>query len=306
MRYGKILVLLFFAMFFVREAKSSNLQIFRFCKQVDIIANAIIASDNDTVILADFNSVNSINLDNFVINWSYDIPGFLVSKPRVEQNKIILETSQKNEDQKNLLTSQSEITQTILNVNSGIPLEVTKLKKKNIDINSIDYQLDINQFINDRFSIRENPTVIKNNTEDLIFGFKNGSILFINRKSRMPVWKKKVGGEITSIIVLRNGILVGSKDNFLYLLDRKNADIIWKKRVSGRILNLFALEKNLVAISIGDSNEVLLIEANTGSDVGKIMKEFPEKILAIENYAQSDLILLTDSNLTLYSVGKCK
>jgi len=304
-KFGKVFILSSLILLFRVDAIGSNPKIFRICKQLKIQGTELIASDNNTIIINSKKIIYAINLDNFTKSWEYETAGSLLSKPILKQNILILETYQQD---KKINKNSSKITQTKLNINTGIPVEVVQTNKENNDPNfSTENLLSKIERISPNIELLDEiPVITVDHKKKLILGYKNGTILLLKKETGLPIWKTRVGGEVTNAAILENGILISSKDNFLYLLDDKTANNIWKKRSSGRILNFFFAENNNVAILTNDSEEIPIIDVITGFESGKIIKNFTGRLLDIKSFSPNKLLVLTESDLLLYSADKCE
>lgn len=328
---NSLIVLCFYSLFFCVEIKAKNIKrdlanqnpkIFRLCGKLEMTAREIFASDNNIIILRTNSNIIGIDSVSFLKTWSYEIAGDLYSQPKLEDKRLIFETIDRKEDTLNSLTKEDivQISKTILNVETGIPTEVTKRNeiKNNKNTSEANFQknqnsqsnktiTELSKSLNSDLS-KENSklTVLEELENKTLLGYNNGELILLNNSTKLPIWKTKVGGEITDIKLMKGRVLTSSKDNFLYLLNLDNANKIWKKRMPGQILKTLIIDENLAGTMNLNSDKIHLIYLNSGNDAGTIIPEHEIKVLEIKKISEYDLILLTELGVSLYSENKCR
>lgn len=124
-------------------------------------------------------------------------------------------------------------------------------------------------------------------------------------KQNLLNWKIKIGGEITSISLSNDKILISSNDNFVYLLSNLNGKKIWKKRLAGRIIGKTMLDENFATFLTNSSNSFEIISLKNGKTSNKILLEddlyFVSEPLLVDN----KLIIPTQKGILAYSPN-CK
>lgn len=325
-RYLFLPVLLTLLVFpFNLTAKDDGQKIYKLCRSSEITAKKIVASDNESIILLsdhNFVSIDSLSLEK---NWQFDFKGTLLSEPVFEGSNLTFETigekeneADKKKEKETNKTNNIENTnrtkiETVLNIKTGIPVSVNE-SVNDISATSRPENENANDKrtgqITNNFAAKEsiNPTDISSsagNLERIGLGSKKGEVFLVNRTNLTTIWKTKTGGEISNLYLSSKGLLAASNDNFLYLFNYKNANKIWKKRFSGRIRNIFIVGENLAAVTVADTAEVQLVEIEKGKDFGKILGGFSGNITEIKKHSDSDLILLGEKGISLFSSENC-
>lgn len=154
--------------------------------------------------------------------------------------------------------------------------------------------------------IEDVPTkIFVTGDESIIWADKKGSMRFMNAATRKTIWKKRFGGEISSIAPTSSGILISSFDNFVYLADINSGKIKWKKRLAGRIIDEPLAVNNFVLVfAYGDSTG-LILNLNNGKVIDLITLSDSNQFTGKPIYTKDLLIFPTLKGLFAFSSGDC-
>ncbi len=71
--------------------------------------------------------------------------------------------------------------------------------------------------------------VARHGADALMFGTMDGSVVFLDRRTRQETFRARVGGAVVTTPVVAGGrVIVGSRDYFLYGLDPADGSVAWK------------------------------------------------------------------------------
>lgn len=123
----------------------------------------------------------------------------------------------------------------------------------------------INGTIIKEFDVNDIPIgILQLNRETIYWGDNKGFLNSLSVSMSNTVWKRRFGGETTSITHTYRGLLITSIDNFIYMVSYNNGKIIWKRRLAARVVEKPFIKDNLaVVFAFGDSN-VFFIELEKG------------------------------------------
>lgn len=138
----------------------------------------------------------------------------------------------------------------------------------------------------------------------VISGDQKGNLVLNDTFKTGPAWKFKSGGQISSISVTKEGLLVSSYDNFLYLIGSNNGNILWKRRLSGRLLKRPEISESTAVITVLGESGASIIDLKSGKITGKITGGNDDG--PIELTLLGNTVILTDGNgITAYSATGC-
>lgn len=313
-RFIKFLFLIGFCCLFTFGIRAKNVEdpkIYRQCENIESKIEKLenFASDNESYLLIYDNKISSFDIQTLTKNWEFSYSGKLHNQKQTLDKEYLIFTTETISELKNVL-----ITETVLSLKTGIPVSIKQIDSNALDVNLfdlkiknrlLDLKIDIQQIKSENFNSLPISQWAQENNE-IFVGFKNGNLIQFDKNTNLLNWKTKTGGEITNLLLLPKGVLVTSNDNFIYLFDRKKADKIWKKRLSGRIKGLYLLDESKIIAEVNDSEYLLQIDVNDGSEIGKIFKDYEGKILNIYQTFENQLLLISDSGFYRYSSNDCK
>jgi outer membrane protein assembly factor BamB len=141
--------------------------------------------------------------------------------------------------------------------------------------------------------------------ENIIWADQKGAMRFVNVTTRKTIWKKRFGGEISSIAHTSSGLLISSFDNFVYLVDISSGKIKWKKRLAGRIIDEpLAVNEMVLVFAYGDSTG-LILNLNNGKVIDLIPLSDSNQFTGKPIYIRDLLIFPTLKGLFAFSSGDC-
>ncbi len=150
-------------------------------------------------------------------------------------------------------------------------------------------------------TLQSTATTIITDRDKLYWGEKEGFVSFGKISGKSRLWSVRYGGEIYSLILLPNGILVSSLDNFLYLISLQKGKKIWKRRLSGRISAKPLIMGNFVVFSTTVDNNVTIVDSRDGKIVNQI--PFQEKgfVLSTPLFIYHHLVFLTTKGIFAFA-----
>jgi outer membrane protein assembly factor BamB len=135
----------------------------------------------------------------------------------------------------------------------------------------------------------------------LFWGETKGSVNLINTSRNSYIWNMRYGGEISSITLTRNGILVTSLDNFAYLVSLQGGKKIWKRRLAGRIsVKPLIVGDFLIFITEVNSN-VTIMDLKNGKVVNQISLAGKGFILATPLIISNLMVVLTNKGIFAFA-----
>lgn len=142
--------------------------------------------------------------------------------------------------------------------------------------------------------------------DELIFlGDKNGQVYEIDTRSNRLKKSFRTGGEISSINVIEDKILVASNDNFIYLYSFEKEKILWKKRLPGRLIDAPLFRDETIFAATTATNEIFAIEISEGRNINQITLDEGEVTKRV-SLNQSGVLVLTNKRLLKFGSGECK
>jgi outer membrane protein assembly factor BamB len=154
--------------------------------------------------------------------------------------------------------------------------------------------------------VSEIPTrIFISDNENVIWADKKGTTQFVNAATQKIIWKKRFGGEVSSITKTANGILISSFDNFIYLVDIKTGKVKWRKRLSGRIIDEpLAVDNIVVVFAYGDLTG-LILDLRDGKVVDQIILSDANQFIGKPIFLNNLLIFPTLKGLFAFSNRNC-
>ncbi len=104
----------------------------------------------------------------------------------------------------------------------------------------------------------------------LFWGDKKGSVYLLNIPRSSVSRQGRYGGEISSLTLTLDEILVTSLDNFVYFNRLRNSKNIWKRRLPGRILGKPLIIGDYVVFIIPAESEAIILNLKSGKIVNQI------------------------------------
>jgi outer membrane protein assembly factor BamB len=108
-------------------------------------------------------------------------------------------------------------------------------------------------------------------TEDkLYWGEKKGFVNSFNINNNSLIWSVRYGGEISSLTLVSNGILVTSLDNFAYFTSLQKGKKVWRRRLAGRVLAKPLIIGNFAILITATNNQAVILDLRNGKIVNQI------------------------------------
>jgi outer membrane protein assembly factor BamB len=113
-------------------------------------------------------------------------------------------------------------------------------------------------------------TIVAANAEKLYWGENAGKVNLVRLSDKSRVWSVRQGGEVASLDLITNGILISSFDNFIYLISLQKGKKIWKRRLAGRISVKPLITGNFGVFVTAVDNSVVILDLRDGKIVNQI------------------------------------
>jgi outer membrane protein assembly factor BamB len=135
-------------------------------------------------------------------------------------------------------------------------------------------------------------------TEDKLFwGEKKGFVNSFDTNSNSLTWSVRHGGEISSLSLVSNGVLVTSLDNFVYFISLNKGKNVWRRRLAGRITVKPLIVGNFAVIVTAVSKNAVVIDLRNGKVVNQISLTDIGFILSKPLVLQNSLVFLTNKGI---------
>jgi outer membrane protein assembly factor BamB len=157
--------------------------------------------------------------------------------------------------------------------------------------------------------IRTNEIPIKSmlsfsgpDTGKIFWADQKGFLYSLNKTMNKLIWKRRFGGQISSLSDTSEGLLISSVDNFIYLINKSSGKILWKRRLAARITEKPFIRGNLlIAFAFGESTS-LFIELKSGKVINSLTLSDANYFVGNPVYASEFLIFPTLKGL--YAFGR--
>ncbi len=159
-----------------------------------------------------------------------------------------------------------------------------------------------NKVIVSKISTFQSPASILIAAGDKLFwGEKKGFVNLLDTKSNSQIWSVRYGGEISSLTLVPNGILVSSLDNFVYLISPQRGKRVWKRRLAGRILVKPLIVSNFVIFVTSVDSNAIILDLRNGKIVNQISLANIGFILSTPLIAQNLLVFSTNKGIFAFA-----
>lgn len=137
--------------------------------------------------------------------------------------------------------------------------------------------------------------------DKLFWGERKGFVNLFDTKSNSRVWSVRYGGEISSLTLVPDGILVSSLDNFVYLISQQKGAKIWKRRLAGRISAEPLIISNFAVFVTAVDNNAVVLDLKNGKIVNQISLADIGFILSKPVIADKSLVFSTNKGIFAFS-----
>ncbi len=160
---------------------------------------------------------------------------------------------------------------------------------------------DSGKIISKLLSLQSPATNLITDGNKLYWGEKNGSVNLTHTLRDSRIWSVRYGGEISSLNLTRNGVLVTSLDNFVYLISLQKGKKIWKRRLAGRIsVKPLVAGEFIIFVTPADSNAVVL-DLRNGRIINKISIADKGFILSAPRIVHNLLVFSTNKGIFAFA-----
>jgi outer membrane protein assembly factor BamB len=137
--------------------------------------------------------------------------------------------------------------------------------------------------------------------DKLFWGERKGFVNLFDTKSNSRVWSVRYGGEISSLTLVPDGILVSSLDNFIYLISPQKGKKVWKRRLAGRISAKPLVVDNFAVFVTAVDNSAVVLDLRNGKIVNQISLADIGFILSRPVIADKALVFSTNKGIFAFS-----
>jgi hypothetical protein len=131
----------------------------------------------------------------------------------------------------------------------------------------------------------------------LFWGEKKGFVSHYDTNINSLIWTVRFGGEISSLTLVANGILVTSLDNFVYFTSLQKGKKVWRKRLAGRILTKPLIVGNFAVLFTAVDNNAIVLDLRNGKIVNQISLADIGFILSRPVLLQKSLVFSTNKGI---------
>ena len=135
-------------------------------------------------------------------------------------------------------------------------------------------------------------------TEDkLYWGEEKGFVNSFNTNNNSLVWSVRYGGEISSLTLVSNGVLVTSLDNFVYFTSLQKGKKVWRRRLAGRVSTKPLIMGNFAMLVTSINNQAIILDLRNGKIVNQISLTDIGFILSKPLLLQNSLVFSTNKGI---------
>jgi outer membrane protein assembly factor BamB len=131
----------------------------------------------------------------------------------------------------------------------------------------------------------------------LFWGERKGFVNFFDTDTKSLIWSVRYGGEISSLTIVANGVLVTSFDNFVYFTSLQKGKQIWRRRLAGRILAKPLIVGNFAVIVTNVNNNAVILDLRDGKIVNQISLADLGFILSKPSVLENSLVFSTNKGI---------
>ncbi len=140
--------------------------------------------------------------------------------------------------------------------------------------------------------------------DKLLWGDRKGFVNLFDTKNNNRLWSVRYGGEISSLTLIPNRILVSSLDNFVYLISLHKGKKVWKKRLAGRIFGRPLIVNNFAVFVTSVDNNAVILNLETGKMVNQIPLADIGFILSTPLILNNFLVFTTNKGIFAFAEAK--
>jgi outer membrane protein assembly factor BamB len=144
------------------------------------------------------------------------------------------------------------------------------------------------------------------NSERIFWGDKKGFLNSSDISLGKLVWRRRFGGEISSLTDTAEGILISSLDNFIYLLSKNGGKIIWKRRLAARVTEKPFIKDNILVVFAFGESTALFIELKSGKVINNLTLSDANYFVGNPVYAGELLVFPTLKGLYAFGLDCSK
>jgi len=244
----------------------------------------------------------SLNAETGVTNWRFLFTSTGYVFLNSYQDKIYL-----TEKDGNIISIRKNDAQIVWSrkltheISSPPSLLETKIYVSLIDNSILALSTDNGEIVTKLSGLHSPASFLIADVNKLFWGETKGSVNLINTSRNSYIWNMRYGGEISSITLTRNGILVTSLDNFAYLVSLQGGKKIWKRRLAGRIsVKPLIVGDFLIFITEVNSN-VTIMDLKNGKVVNQISLAGKGFILATPLIISNLMVVLTNKGIFAFA-----
>ncbi len=226
-------------------------------------SSVLLKSFQDKIFLTEKDGgVTSIRKSDAQIIWKENFGQEISSPPDLNKNKIYISTGDNS----------------ILTVSADNGVIVSKLSK-----------------------LKSPASILIADENNLYWGDRKGFVTRADTSTKSRIWNVRYGGEISSLTITRNGVLVTSLDNFVYLISMQKGKKIWKRRLAGRILVRPLIAHGFVVFVTAADNNAVILDLRNGRIINQISLADTSFILSAPLVIRNLLVFSTSKGIFAFA-----
>jgi hypothetical protein len=131
----------------------------------------------------------------------------------------------------------------------------------------------------------------------LFWGERRGFVNLFDTDSNSLIWTTRYGGEISSLTLASNGILVTSLDNFAYFTTLQKGKTVWRRRLAGRASIKPLIIGNFAVLVTAVDNNAIVLDLRNGKIVNRISLAGIGFVLSKPLLLQNSLVFSTNKGI---------
>ena len=159
------------------------------------------------------------------------------------------------------------------------------------------FSVDKSEIVSKIPTLQSPATILAATEGKLFWGERKGIVNLFDTNSNSLIWSVRYGGEISSLTLVGNGILVTSLDNFVYFTSLQKGKKVWRRRLAGRIRAKPLVVGNFAVLLNAADNNAVVLDLRNGKLVNQISLADIGFVLSKPLLFQNSLVFLTNKGV---------
>ncbi len=240
----------------------------------------------------------SIDTETGLTEWQLPFTSDEIMSLNISQDKIILTTKngviyliEKNETRNFRRVNLS------LKIYSAPSFTENKIYLGTADNSILVVSAENGEILSELPKLQSAASVLGASGNQVFWGDKKGSVNLFDTTKKKKIWSVHYGGEISSLDLVRDGILVSSLDNFVYLISIKKGKTVWKRRLAGRVSTKPLVSGNFAVFTVSGNDNAVILDLRDGKIVNQIALDGKGAVLSTPLITGNSLLFLTNKGI---------